>query len=78
MFWEVKKAELKNSFKFYRFLNEYRQFFKENNTAIDVAGYRDFFAVIDGQQRLTSIYLGIKGSVLVPSSEIQKSIFEAN
>ena len=62
MFWEVKKAELKNSFKFYRFLNEYRQFFKENNTAIDVAGYRDFFAVIDGQQRLTSIYLGIKGS----------------
>jgi uncharacterized protein with ParB-like and HNH nuclease domain len=78
MFWEVKKAELKNSFKFYRFLNEYRQFFKENNTAIDVAGYRDFFAVIDGQQRLTSIYLGIKGSYAEKLSKKMWKDTEAN
>lgn len=42
MFWEVKKAELKNSFKFYRFLNKFKQFFKENNTHIEVKGYKDF------------------------------------
>ena len=43
MFWEVKEAEIKNSFKFYRFLNEFKQFFKENNTHIEVKGYKDFF-----------------------------------
>jgi len=62
MFWEVKDAEIKNSFKFYRFLNEYREFFKTDNPDINVKGFKDFFAVIDGQQRLTSIYLGLKGS----------------
>lgn len=78
MFWEVKKAEIKNSFKFYRFLNEYRQFFKENNTHINVGGYKDFFAVIDGQQRLTSIYLGIKGSYAEKLSKKMWKDTEAN
>lgn len=62
MFWEVKESRIKNSFKFYRFLTDYRQFFKEDNPVIDTSGHRDFSAVIDGQQRLTSIYLGLKGS----------------
>jgi len=35
MFWEVKESEIKNKFKFYRFLTEYRQFFKEDNPDID-------------------------------------------
>lgn len=62
MLWEVKSDEVKNNFKFYQFLNEYREFFKESNPEIGTAGYRDFFAVIDGQQRLTSLYLGLKGT----------------
>ncbi len=62
MFWEVKESEIKNKFKFYRFLTEYRQFFKEDNPDIDTKSYKDFYAVIDGQQRLTSIYIGLKGS----------------
>ncbi|WP_373527677.1 DUF262 domain-containing protein [Nostoc sp.] len=62
MFWEVKESEIKNEFKFYQFLTEYRQFFKEDNPHIDTKGYNDFYAVIDGQQRLTSIYIGLKGS----------------
>ena len=62
MFWEVKDNAIKNRFKFYRFLNGYRQFFKEDNPDIDTRGYKDFYAVIDGQQRLTSIYIGLKGS----------------
>jgi len=62
MFWEIKDDHIKNNFKFYQFLTEYRSFFKEDNPDIDTKGYNDFVAVIDGQQRLTSIYLGLKGS----------------
>lgn len=62
MFWEIKDQKIKNDFKFYQFLTEYRQFFKENNTDIDTKACADFYAIIDGQQRLTSIYLGLKGS----------------
>jgi uncharacterized protein with ParB-like and HNH nuclease domain len=62
MLWEVKDDKVKNEFKFYQFLTEYRQFFKEDNPDIDTKGYKDFKAVIDGQQRLTSLYIGLKGS----------------
>lgn len=62
MFWEVKEDKIKNEFKFYRFLTEYRQFFKEDNPDIGTKGYQNFYAIIDGQQRLTSIYIGLKGS----------------
>lgn len=62
MFWEVKESKIKNEFKFYQFLTEYRQFFKEDNPDIDTKSYKDFKAVIDGQQRLTSLYIGLKGS----------------
>ena len=62
MFWEVKENKVKNEFKFYQFLTEYRQFFKEDNPDIDTKSNPDFKAVIDGQQRLTSLYIGLKGS----------------
>jgi uncharacterized protein with ParB-like and HNH nuclease domain len=62
MLWEVTDNNIKNEFKFYRFLTEYRQFFKETNPYINTNGYKDFHAIIDGQQRLTSIYIGLKGS----------------
>jgi len=62
MLWEVKEDKIKNEFKFYRILHEFREYFKEENPYIDTKGYKDFFAIIDGQQRLTSIYLGLKGS----------------
>ena len=62
MFWEIKDDNIKNNFRFYQFLTEYREFFKEDNPDIDTKGYKDFTAVIDGQQRLTGIYLGLKGT----------------
>jgi len=62
MFWEIKDDKIKNDFKFYQFLTEYREFFKEDNPDIDTKCNSDFFAVIDGQQRLTSLYLGLKGT----------------
>ncbi len=62
MMWDVKSDEIKTSFRFYKFLEEFRQRFKENNEYRSTAGYKDFKAVIDGQQRLTSIYIGLKGT----------------
>ena len=62
MFWHITDSRIKTDFKFYRFLTEYREFFKEDNPSIDATGMSDFDAVIDGQQRLTSLYIGLKGT----------------
>ena len=62
MFWKVSDKSIKNSYKFYRFLTDYREFFHEDNEDISTRGVPDFYAVIDGQQRLTSLYIGLRGS----------------
>ncbi len=62
MFWHIQDVGIKKNFKFYKFLSAYREFFQVNNPDFDAIGCPDFFAVIDGQQRLTSLYLGLKGT----------------
>ncbi len=63
MFWEVKENQIKNDYKFYDFLQDYREYFQdENKHVVTGAKSKDFFAVIDGQQRLTSLYIGLKGT----------------
>lgn len=62
MLWKISDAEIKSGYKFYEFLTTYREFFAENNKDIDTKGVPDFEAVIDGQQRLTSLYIGLRGS----------------
>ena len=62
MFWEVKDPEVKKSFRFYQFLERYCERFEENNPEFSTTGHGDFHAVIDGQQRLTSLYIGLKGT----------------
>ncbi|MBM6839478.1 DUF262 domain-containing protein, partial [Clostridium saudiense] len=53
---------IKSSYKFYQFIENFRQFYNENNIDINTVGANDFEAVIDGQQRLTSLYIGLRGS----------------
>lgn len=62
MFWLITEEKIKNTFKFYKFITHYRQRYQEDNEDIITKGFGDFTAVIDGQQRLTSIYVGLKGS----------------
>ena len=62
MMWNVTSEKTKNSYKFYEFLKEYRAFFRDENPFFNTRGYTDFMAIIDGQQRLTSLYLGLKGT----------------
>jgi len=61
LFWQV-SGETKKGYKFYKFINEYRETFKIHNDEISTNGLNDFQAILDGQQRLTSIYIGLKGS----------------
>ena len=62
MFWKVKSPEVKKDFRFYQILERYCERFEENNPNFDTKGHGDFYAVIDGQQRLTSLYIGLKGT----------------
>lgn len=61
LFWKV-KAENIEKFKFYKFLSKYHQRDKKHNEPLELSGDKDRFAILDGQQRLTSLYLGLKGS----------------
>lgn len=62
MFWKITDPLIKERYKFYEVLHEYRQLYKEENPIHDTKGMTNFMAVIDGQQRLTSLYIGLKGT----------------
>lgn len=61
LFWNVENIST-SGYKFYEFLREYRQRFRIHNAEVNTAGVGNFTAVLDGQQRLTSLYIGLKGS----------------
>jgi uncharacterized protein with ParB-like and HNH nuclease domain len=61
LFWKVKEAT-KADFRFYQFLKQYIENHKFHNDTIGTNGVNDFYAVIDGQQRLTGLYIGLCGS----------------
>lgn len=60
MMWDVKSEGIKNDYKFYEFLKFFCQRFNEENPHVKTnANFKDFKAIIDGQQRLTSLYIGL-------------------
>ncbi|NIZ05474.1 DUF262 domain-containing protein [Pseudoalteromonas sp. HF66] len=60
MMWEVTDSQIKNDYKFYEFISGFCQRFNEENPYKPTnAASADFKAVIDGQQRLTSLYIGL-------------------
>lgn len=61
LFWNVEGASV-NGYRFYKFINEYRERYKTHNEEISTDGMGSFNAILDGQQRLTSLYVGLKGS----------------
>ncbi|MFC2354532.1 MAG: DUF262 domain-containing protein, partial [Capnocytophaga ochracea] len=61
LFWKVRE-KTKGDFKFYKFLDTYREWFKTHNEHIQTDRKNDFWAILDGQQRLTSLYIGLCGS----------------
>jgi len=61
LFWQV-EGDTKHQYKFYTFLKNYRERYQTHNEEYDTSGVNDFKAVLDGQQRLAAIYIGLKGS----------------
>lgn len=61
LFWKVDKENYQE-YEFYRFLCDYHEKKATHNPKANLAGDSDVVAILDGQQRLTSIYLGLKGS----------------
>lgn len=61
LLWEV-IGETKRNFKFYEILTDYVQRHKTHNNEFNTKGHKDFYGILDGQQRLTSLYIGLKGT----------------
>lgn len=61
LFWQVQK-EKTLEFKFYEFLRNYHQQKGKHNPKANLNGSDDVIAILDGQQRLTALYIALKGT----------------
>ena len=61
LFWEVSN-ENKEKFKFYNFIKDYHERNNKHNEKADLEVNNNITAILDGQQRLTGLYIGLKGS----------------
>ena len=61
LFWEVSDEKI-HEFRFYEFLRDYHQKDQTHNPVANTNGLHSVTAILDGQQRLTSIYIGLMGT----------------
>lgn len=61
LFWEINKEHI-TDYDFYGFINNYHENKGTHNKKVDLRGSDGVTAVLDGQQRLTSLYMGLKGT----------------
>lgn len=61
LFWQVSKNKIKD-FQFYEFLNKYHEKDCRHNRKAEPSDEEDIIALLDGQQRMTSMYLALTGS----------------
>ena len=61
LYWKVSSNQKKN-FQFYEFIRKYHERDSKHNPKASVEGDGEVTAILDGQQRFTSMYLGMKGS----------------
>lgn len=64
LFWYVEK-EHTNDYEFYEFIREYSEspmLNRKHNPKASINGVDDIVTILDGQQRLTALYIGLKGS----------------
>lgn len=61
LFWRVEKEHV-NNYRFYEFIREYHERDTVDNPPASVSGQEEIIGVLDGQQRLTALYIGLEGS----------------
>ncbi|MFC1739316.1 DUF262 domain-containing protein [Planctomycetota bacterium] len=60
LFWKIKPDKL-TDFQFYRFMDRYHQRDYQHNEPLKLTGEMPRTAILDGQQRLTALNIGLKG-----------------
>lgn len=61
LFWKTEFDTSKN-YRFYKVMSNYREHYQTHNEEFKPSTQNDFITILDGQQRLTSLYIGLKGS----------------
>ncbi|MDZ7742223.1 MAG: DUF262 domain-containing protein [Bacteroidota bacterium] len=61
LFWKVEKTRIKD-FQFYEFLKHYHELNSTHNSKADLSQEEDVIAILDGQQRMTSLYIALTGT----------------
>jgi hypothetical protein len=61
LFWEVEKSNV-NNYQFYEFVRNFHERDNKHNPKANLNGENGIIAILDGQQRLTSLYIGLKGT----------------
>jgi uncharacterized protein with ParB-like and HNH nuclease domain len=61
LFWQVDKSKIKD-FQFYEFLNQYHEKDNRHNRKAEPNDDESIIALLDGQQRMTSMYVGLTGT----------------
>ena len=61
LFWHVDKQNV-NNYQFYEFVRDFHEKDSCHNSKANISGQDDITGILDGQQRLTSLYIGLKGS----------------
>ena len=61
LFWNVKRDKCQD-YKFYRLLGEYHELDQRHNPSFDPVNNAGVTVILDGQQRLTSLHIGLAGS----------------
>lgn len=77
LFWKV-SGNAKSCYRFYSILRYYVEGFHVHNDVFNTNQVNDFWAVLDGQQRLTSIYLGLCGSYAYKKHRVRWQYSESN
>ena len=61
LFWKYRINPEEDTYKFYEFLKSYDEYTQNHNTEHNISGESEVTAVLDGQQRLTALFIGLKG-----------------
>jgi len=61
LFWQLDRSKIEE-FTFYEFIKDYHERDKKHNEKTDDFGEGEIYGILDGQQRLTSLYIGLSGS----------------
>jgi uncharacterized protein with ParB-like and HNH nuclease domain len=61
LFWIVETDKI-SDFQFYEFIRNYHERDSRHNPKANITGDKDITSILDGQQRLTALYIGLKGS----------------